>query len=83
MMPEPYAKLIPIPSNPCYKYTSEGAGEFIFVFLINMLANFGFLVLLVKNAKNVFIKTNPMLLVRIRFESTGLIITRGRKVERK
>lgn len=32
MMPEPYAKLIPIPSNPCYKYTSEGAGEFIFVF---------------------------------------------------
>lgn len=48
-----------------------------------MLANFGFLVLLVKNAKNVFIKTNPMLLVRIRFESTGLIITRGRKVERK
>lgn len=36
MMPEPYAKLIPIPSNPCYKYTSEGAGEFIFfVFNVN------------------------------------------------
>lgn len=33
-MPEPYAKLIPIPTNPCYKYTSEGAGEFIFYFFI-------------------------------------------------
>lgn len=27
MMPETYAKLIPIPSAPTYKYSSEGAGE--------------------------------------------------------
>lgn len=40
-MPEPYAKLIPIPSNPCYKYTSEGAGEFFFLskFLVSIVGH--------------------------------------------
>lgn len=31
MMPETYAKLIPIPSAPTYKYSSEGAGKFYFI----------------------------------------------------
>lgn len=29
MMPESYADLIPAPPEPIYKYTSEGASEYI------------------------------------------------------
>lgn len=58
MMPEAYAKLLPIPPGPVYKYTSEDAGK-----LQNQnLTNF------FKNRKNqndsVFLKTNKLIFIQ-------------------
>lgn len=47
MMPEAYAKLIPIPTTPTYKYSTEGAGKFFFKLF------YGYL-----NQKNILFKNN-------------------------
>lgn len=51
MMPEAYNKLIPVPSAPTYKYSSEAAGKYINFLVYNSRLLFRFSFIFIQNLK--------------------------------